>query len=124
MYLLDTHVLLWALVDDFRLPEHIKVVLRNPEHQIWVSAASFWEIFIKKNLGKLEVQDDLEEFVQASGFKQLDISFQHARLAGLLPRHHGDPFDRMLIAQASLENLKLITGDARFKSYEVPMVVF
>ena len=124
MYLLDTHVLLWWIMDDIRLPERVRSILKNPEHQIWVSSCSIWEIFIKKNRGKLKVRDDIESFIEAEGFKQLDISLRHAQLAGSLPRHHEDPFDRMLIAQASLEKLKLITGDAHFKPYEAPMVIF
>jgi PIN domain nuclease of toxin-antitoxin system len=124
MYLLDTHVLLWGLMDAPQLPERMKAILRNPVHQIWVSSASVWEIFIKKNLGKLQIPDNLEEFITASGFKQLPISFEHAQIAGLLPRHHEDPFDRMLIAQASVEGLKLITADSHFTSYEVSILKF
>ena len=123
MYLLDTHVLLWWLMDDSRLSNRARAILKDPECLIWVSAASIWEIFIKKNLGKLDVTSELEEVIDASGFKQLSISFEHAKLAGQLPKHHQDPFDRMLIAQTSLENLKLITSDVHFKRYGISTII-
>lgn len=124
MYLLDTHVLLWALTDDSRLPPKIKRILCNREYEIFVSAASIWEIFIKKTLGKLDFQGDLEDFIQTTGFKSLSINFKHAKAAALLPKHHEDPFDRMLIAQANLENLELISHDRHFKLYEVSLTEF
>lgn len=124
MYLLDTNVLLWAMMNAPQLPDFIKEILKNQRFQIWVSAASIWEIYIKKNRGELEIEDDLEHFIDKTGFKKLDISFEHAKTAGLLPKHHNDPFDRMLIAQAKIENLRLITSDAHFKAYDVSLVTF
>ncbi|MEI6790661.1 MAG: type II toxin-antitoxin system VapC family toxin [Myxococcaceae bacterium] len=124
MYLLDTHVLLWALVDDARLPKQIQQILISREHEVFVSACSIWEIFIKNSRGKLDLQGDVEDFIQKTGFKNLNITFKHAKAAALLPKHHEDPFDRMLIAQAKLENLKLITADAHFKLYEVSILTF
>lgn len=124
MYLLDTHVLLWALVDDFRLPGLVRKILISREHEIWVSACSIWEIYIKSARGKLELNGNLEEFVEKTGFKNLNMTSKHAKAAALLPKHHEDPFDRMLIAQANLENLRLISMDAHFKLYEVSLLAF
>jgi len=87
-----------------------------------VSAASAWEISIKKALGKLMAPDDLEQQVDESGFAALPISLVHGLAAGRLPRHHDDPFDRMLIAQALEEGLTLVTHDKRFSDYEVALM--
>jgi PIN domain nuclease of toxin-antitoxin system len=119
--LLDTHVLLWWLADDPSLGEQAaRAVEREPE--VYVSAASVWEIAIKKAIGKLDAPDDLVEAVDASGFRPLPIGLAHADRAGSLPRHHDDPFDRMLVAQAQLEGLTLVTVDARLPSYEVALL--
>jgi PIN domain nuclease of toxin-antitoxin system len=88
----------------------------------YVSAVSVWEIAIKRASGKLRVPEDLLEKVADAGFGELDISFEHATLAGALPPHHGDPFDRMLIAQAQIEGLTLVTNDPRIAAYEVPVL--
>ncbi len=87
-----------------------------------VSAASAWEISIKKALGKLSAPDDLERQVDESGFVPLHISVAHGIAAGRLPRHHDDPFDRMLIAQAYAEGLTIITRDKRFADYNVAIL--
>jgi PIN domain nuclease of toxin-antitoxin system len=89
---------------------------------VLVSAATIWEIEIKRALDKLQTADDAVALVDESGFERLDISFAHAREAGRLPLLHGDPFDRMLIAQARLEGLTLATADARIKRYDVPVL--
>ena len=119
--LLDTHVLLWWLADDPALPPRTISVI-GAERDVYVSAASAWEIAIKRALGKLEAPDDLAGAVTACDFRQLPVGFEHAALAGALPRHHDDPFDRMLVAQARLEGLTIVTGDARFARYEVPVL--
>ena len=92
---------------------------------MFVSAASIWEIEIKRALNKLETFDgavDTIQLVEDSGFERLAISYEHAREAGRLPLIHGDPFDRMLIAQARLEGLTLVSADKRIKRYEVPVL--
>lgn len=89
----------------------------------YVSAATVWEIGIKSALGKLEVPDNLEEALADSSFRPLPVHVSHAIAAGRLPRHHDDPFDRMLVAQASLESLTLLTADARLKDYNVPILL-
>lgn len=119
--LLDTHVLLWWLADDPALsPRTISVV--GSERDVYVSAASAWEVAIKQALGKLEAPDDLAGAVAACAFRELPVGFEHAALAGALPRHHDDPFDRMLVAQARLEGLTIVTGDTRFARYGVPVL--
>lgn len=119
--LLDTHVLLWWLADDPALSRAAAQVIAS-EPLVFVSAASAWEIAIKRALGKLEAPDDLEAAVDASGFVELPIRFDHAVLAGALPRHHDDPFDRMLVAQARCESLTLVTADPRLARYRVAVV--
>jgi PIN domain nuclease of toxin-antitoxin system len=89
---------------------------------VFVSAASVWEIEIKRALKKLKVPEGIETLVDESGFEHLDISFAHAREAGRLPLLHGDPFDRMLIAQARLEGLTLATADERIGRYDVAVL--
>lgn len=118
-YLLDTHVLLWWFMDDPRLGASARQAIANARNEVYVSAASGWEIAIKKALGKLQAPDDLESQAGAQGFTSLSITFHHAEQAGLLPLLHRDPFDRILIAQAQAENLALITADERIKRYEV-----
>lgn len=88
----------------------------------YVSAASIWEIAIKRASGKLEVPDDLMDKVAAARFAELRITFKHALLAGTLPPHHTDPFDRMIVAQAQSEGLTVITRDERIAAYDVPLL--
>ena len=118
-YLLDTPVLLWWLMDDPRLGASARQVIARPSNEVWVSAASGWEIAIKRMLGKLRAPDNLEARVGKGGFAFLPIAFRHAEQAGVLPLIHRDPFDRMLIAQAQAEDLALITADERIKCYAV-----
>ena len=87
-----------------------------------MSAASAWELAIKKALGKLDVPDDLEAKLEHHRFAPLPVTVAHALHAGDLPRHHGDPFDRMLVAQAQLEGLTIVTRDPRFAPYGVPLL--
>jgi PIN domain nuclease of toxin-antitoxin system len=119
--LLDTHVLLWWLADE-PLRDDAKRAIADQHNEVFVSAATAWEISIKAALGKLEAPDDLSEQLGANAFAPLGIAIPHALVAGGLPRHHDDPFDRMLIAQASLEQLVLVTRDARLARYDVEML--
>ena len=118
--LLDTHALLWWLADDPALSEPALAAIRTPETEVAVSAASAWEIAIKKALGKLDAPDDLLAQLEHHRFGCLAITAAHALLAGALPPHHHDPFDRMLVAQARAENLVLVTRDSRLALYGVP----
>ena len=116
--LLDTHILLWWLADDRKLAKSGRAVIANPDNDVLVSSASLWEIAIKAAQGRLEVElDDLEEAIARNGFRSLPIGFRHALTAGCLPAVHRDPFDRMLIAQASIEELRLMSHDRIFERY-------
>ena len=120
--LLDTHVLLWCLKDDKTLSREERNIIRNRANEVWVSAASAWEISIKQRLGKLDIPFNLEEGLILSGFQSLPITIPHALLAGELPLHHTDPFDRMLIAQAKIEGLTFVTHDSKQKLYGIPVI--
>ena len=119
--LLDTHALLWWLADE-GLTTPAQNAIADPGNLVLVSAATAWEIYIKKALGKLAAPDDLERQVQAGGFSPLPISIAHGVAAGQLPRHHEDPFDRMLIAQALADGLTIVTRDKRFDAYGVALL--
>jgi PIN domain nuclease of toxin-antitoxin system len=119
--LLDTHALLWWLADE-GLSAQARDAIADPANLVMVSAVSAWEISIKKALGKLTAPDDLEQQVQAGGFTALPISIAHGIAAGQLARHHEDPFDRMLIAQAIAEGLAIVTRDKRFEDYGVALL--
>ena len=119
--LLDTHALLWWLADR-ELSGQARAAIAEPANDVVVSAATAWEISIKKALGKLRAPDDLASQLDANSFTPLAISVAHATAAGALPRHHDDPFDRMLIAQAALEELTVVTRDEHFAAYDVRLL--
>ena len=118
-FLLDTHVLLWWLDDSAELGPRCKELIADQRNQIYISAATTWEISIKKGLGKLEAPDDIDSIVEDEGFSKLPISLYHGQLAGSLPMLHRDPFDRMLIAQAQAEGLILMTSDSNIGQYNL-----
>jgi PIN domain nuclease of toxin-antitoxin system len=118
-YLLDTHVLLWWLSNPAQLSEAARQAIANPAHTIYVSAAAAWEIAIKQALGRLEIPSDLPEALERGGLRSLTITLEHGLTVAKLPDHHQDPFDRMMIAQAQLESLVLITHDTRMHQYDV-----
>lgn len=120
--LLDTHILLWWLADDPSLPGEAAAAIADPNSEVVVSAASAWEISIKQAAGRLEAPDDLLDAVAANEFGTLAITAGHAIVAGRLPPHHPDLFDRMLIAQAQIEGFTLISVDSRFSDYEVDLL--
>jgi PIN domain nuclease of toxin-antitoxin system len=120
--LLDTHALLWWLTDDPTLSEPARAAIADHRNAIYVSAATAWEISIKRAAGKLESPADLEAEVRRHRFDSLPITLRHAVAAGALPRHHEDPFDRMLVAQAMAEGLTLATRDERIALYGVPIL--
>lgn len=116
--LLDTHILLWWLADDRKLAKNARAIIANPDNDVLVSSASLWEISIKAALGRLEVElDDLEDAISRNGFRSLPIGFRHAITAGRLPAIHRDPFDRMLVAQAGVEELRVVAHDPVFERY-------
>ena len=119
-YLLDTHVFIWFVTQNLRLSREADAIITNPSNDAFVSIASIWEISIKVGLDKMPpLPGEPEELMRATGLLQLDINVDHAKLAGHLPFHHRDPFDRMLIAQAQIDNLTLITDDRRIAGYNV-----
>lgn len=118
--LLDTHILLWALLDDPALGASRRAALEDPGSALYLSAASIWEISIKRALGKLDVPDTVFDTATQGGCQPLPILWPHAQAAGELPAHHNDPFDRMLIAQAQIEGMTLLTADRAFAAYDVP----
>jgi PIN domain nuclease of toxin-antitoxin system len=119
--LLDTHVVLWWLADDVTLAAKIKDQLEH-EPDVYVSAATIWEVAIKQAIGKLPEPAGLPELIRDSGFAELPISSQHAMTAARLPLIHRDPFDRMLVAQAQDECLTLVTRDPRCQKYDVALL--
>jgi PIN domain nuclease of toxin-antitoxin system len=122
-YLLDTHVLLWWMDDAPRLPSRVRDLISNPDHDVAVSAASIWETAIKRAIGKLRFDTSvLLQALHRSHVRVLAITAEHALAAGDLPRHHDDPFDRMLVAQAAAEGLSIITHDDRLRQYGVGIV--
>lgn len=118
--LLDTHAYLWWLTDDRRLGRTARAAIGSPPSVVHVSAASIWEIGIQAALGRLALgRLDVVEAIDESGFETLPITPAHALAAARLPRHHDDPFDRMLVAQARVEDLTLVTRDAALVAYGV-----
>lgn len=120
--LLDTHVLLWWLTDDERLPERTRLAVADGENEVLVSAASAWEMSIEAVLGKSTLPDGLREELQQQGFTELPVTVDDGSAAGALPRHHDDPFDRVLIAQAARRGLQLLSVDRRFADYDVRLL--
>lgn len=120
--LLDTHALIWALENNPGLSKAARNAIVDGSNRVFVSAASAWEISIKKAMGKLQAPDNLLEEVELHRFTPLSMDFQHARLAGMLPDFHKDPFDRMLVAQAQLERLTLVTRDQSVMQYDVKVL--
>ena len=120
--LLDTHVVLWALQDSPRLSTKVRKAIADAP-LVFVSAASAWEIATKRALGKLDCPEDLEGALTATHFSPLAVTVAHAIEAGALPRHHDDPFDRMLAAQAKAESLTLVTADQRLKAYDTRVLL-
>ena len=117
--LLDTHILLWWLFGDPRLTPAMREAIMDPTSAVAVSAVTAWEIAIKAALGKLAVPDRLAQQLHDEGFDELPITVEDGLAAGALPRHHGDPFDRMLIAQAARPKLVVVTADRRFADHDV-----
>ncbi len=121
-FLLDTHVLLWWLSGDSVLGPETKKAIIDSQNDIFVSAATTWEISIKKAIGKLDAPDDMDQTVEQERFIKLPISLYHGQMAGLLHPIHKDPFDRMLISQAKAEGLTIITADKVFAEYDVKIL--
>ncbi|MEL6445669.1 MAG: type II toxin-antitoxin system VapC family toxin [Bacteroidota bacterium] len=123
-YLLDTHTLLWWHTGDRALSKAARSVLEDPDHEVYLSAASIWEIQIKTQLGRLPLPVTVPELVHeetdSNGFLPLLITYDHIYELESLGTHHRDPFDRLLVAQARYEGLTLITDDRLVRKYNVP----
>jgi PIN domain nuclease of toxin-antitoxin system len=118
--LLDTHVFLWWEFKDSHLPEAFVAAIESPKNEVFVSAATVWEIAIKRSIGKLKFAGSAHNAVVRHGFQHLAITSAHAEWAGSMPELHRDPFDRMLIAQAKHEDLILVTKDELILRNPVP----
>lgn len=124
-YLIDTHAVIWFITDNKSLPAKTKKLIEDKENNCFVSIATFWEIAIKNSLGRLDLDADLEEvfeLIEQSGFEILPITINHILSNANLEHYHHDPFDRLMIAQAKCENLKIVTKDQFFENYNVPLV--
>lgn len=125
--LLDTHVLVWAVARQERLPQTVANLLNDSEIETYFSVINIWEIAIKTGLGRAEFQIDPRRVRRAllnSGYQELNVTGAHAEAIGDLPPIHKDPFDRMLIAQATVEGMDLLTSDTRFAAYPRPIRYF
>lgn len=121
--LLDSHAFLWWLAEDEKLSTAARQAVADPASTIHVSAATVWELSIKAALGKLDLDGaDLAEEIEEGDFLELPITARHSLAAAALPRHHDDPFDRMLIAQARIEGLTIVTRDPAFRAYGIAIV--
>ena len=122
--LLDTHVLLWAAGSPAQLPPAVRAMLDDPDNELLFSAASLWEIVIKRGLGRADFQVDarvLRRGLLDNGYLELPITSEHAVFIDSLPAIHKDPFDRFLIAQATVEGITLLTADALVAQYPGPI---
>lgn len=121
--LLDSHAFLWWLAEDPKLSAEARQAIADPASIVHVSAATIWELSIKAVLGKLDLDGaDLVEEIQGNDFVELPMTARHSAAAATLPRHHEDPFDRMLIAQAQIEGLTIVTRDLAFRDYGIALV--
>jgi PIN domain nuclease of toxin-antitoxin system len=120
--LLDTHAALWWLSEDERFGEATAVQLTDETNQILLSAVVVWEVAIKRSLGKLEIPENFASTLLDAGLQPLPISLDHAAAVEQLPWHHRDPFDRMLVAQASIEGAAVVSPDEALRPYGVTLV--
>lgn len=120
--LLDTHALLWWLDDHPTLSTTAKTAIADTENLVLISAAVIWEIKIKQSLGKLKIPRNFRKVLDEQPFERLSITAEHAYAVGELSAYHRDPFDRILIAQAKVEGLTIVTRDDHFKKYKVSII--
>ncbi len=124
--LLDTHTFLWWITDDPKLSLRVRGIISDGENEIFVSAATGWEIAIKSQIGRLKLPDEPQRFIleqmKINGMKSLPIEMRHALHVSTLPTYHQDPFDRILIAQAQMEDLPVLSADPEIGKYEVTII--
>jgi len=124
-YLMDTHVIIWLACDSDELPKSIRKIIEQPENDIYICSASLWEIAVKANLGKLKLKQPLDKLlsdIKNSGFNVLQIETAYLCKLLELPYIHKDPFDRLLISTALVEDLIIITTDENIQKYDVPWI--
>ena len=124
-YLIDTHILIWYALNDKALSSKVVDIIKNLDNQILISKASLWEMAIKINIGKLDLQGlpfpEIENLLANNNIGVLDIQFAHFNTLLSLPLHHGDPFDRLIISQALTDDLTVISDDGKFKLYALKL---
>jgi len=124
--LLDTHTLIWMAAQHHKLSDKARDLILDTENELFLSVASIWEMSIKAGLGKLILQQPIaqiiHEQVQMNGLQIMNIEAAHALAVGSLPRHHHDPFDRLIIAQSQLENLTILGCDSAMNAYDIKQI--
>lgn len=120
--LLDTHVVLWWLADDPELRAAARDAISDRSNVVYVSAVSAWEIVVKRSLGKLEIPEEWADVLSGEPFMRMAVSWEHVLAVARLPDVHRDPFDRLLVAQATIEHLTLVTRDGILAKYGVPIL--
>ena len=124
--LLDTHTFLWWITDDPKLSLRVRGMISDRENEIFISAATGWEIAIKSQIGRLKLPDEPQRFIleqlRINGMKSLAIEMRHALHVSTLPAYHQDPFDRILIAQAQIEDLPVLSADPELGKYKVTII--
>jgi PIN domain nuclease of toxin-antitoxin system len=124
--LLDTHTFLWWITDDQRLPDHAREIISNGDNELFLSAASGWEITIKAKIGRLNLPDEPQRFIpeqmKLNFIQSLPIQMSHALHVSTLPDYHRDPFDRLLIAQSQLEEIPILSSDPQIANYQVEVI--
>ncbi len=122
-YLLDTHILLWFLDDNNRIKDDLRKILVNPENVIYISVISAWELSIKlKTNPDFKLRTSIRKVFSISGFDILPVTLEDSLAVHKLPLYHKDPFDRLLVAQAKVEKLTLITSDTKIFKYRIPLI--
>jgi PIN domain nuclease of toxin-antitoxin system len=123
--LIDTHAVIWFITEDSKLPLKTKRVIEDSKNNCFVSIATYWEIAIKYSLDRLNLGTDLDNIfkvIEKTGFELLPVTTNQILINAGLPHHHNDPFDRIIIAQAIYENLKIVSKDGQFENYEVSLI--
>ncbi|MFT3798594.1 type II toxin-antitoxin system VapC family toxin [Microbacterium sp.] len=125
-FLLDTHVWIWMLEDDKRMRGRVRAAVESEDNQLFLSIASLWEISIKMHRGRLQLAGTTEEYLRdrlrATRVETVPIDLSHAVAAGALPPHHGDPFDRMIVAQAQALDVPVLSVDAKLAAYDIDVI--
>jgi PIN domain nuclease of toxin-antitoxin system len=120
--LLDTHVVVWAFAKPDRLSANALEIISSEENSVFVSIVTPWELAIKRALRRIETPDDLNERLEGSRFELLPVTIRHTSAVAAMLHHHRDPFDRMLVAQAQIEGMTLVSDDRKLRRYPVSLV--